>query len=267
MENPLLSIKPTEALDNFLNEYNNISTIDFAKSKELIASAIKDYDSAPYQKFLIDSWYDSLKINKPNYHLYNDKFYFTDLWVCWILYSRNYLRAITKYNSFNKDQSIYSVLSNINNVADLGCGIGYTTASLKQIFPNAQVYGTNIDNTDQYKFCERMSVKYNFKIVNSITNLPKIDFMFASEYYEHIYNVLDELEYTIKKLSPRFLYIANSFNTTSYGHFIFYKNLFDNKEVDQKIISKKFNNLLKKMGYVKLKTKLWNNKPSFWVQK
>jgi len=261
----ILERKPNELLEYFLKEYNRYYKINIDYSRQLIKLQIKKGGDAPYQKFLVDNWYKSLKTSKPAYEFYDHEQYFVDLWSCWVVYSRSYLKSLKKNNSLNKDCSIFSILNNINNVADLGCGLAYTTASLKEIFPNANVFGTNLENTAQYKFCEYMSDRYNFKIVNHVNKLPEIDFLFASEYYEHIYDALDELVFTISKIKPRYFYIANSFNTVSYGHFEYYKGLGNSSVIEQNNISKKFNDVLKDKGYVKIKTKLWNNKPMLWT--
>lgn len=265
MQKMILEEKPNDALEFFLKEYNKCYKIDIDYARDLIKLQIKKGADAPYQKFLVDNWYKSLKTSKPAYELYNHEQYFVDLWCCWVVYSRSYLKSIKKHNSLNKNTSIFSILHNINNVADLGCGLSYTTAALKEIFPNANIFGTNLENTAQYKFCEYMSDKYNFKLVNHVNKLPKIDFLFASEYYEHIFEALDELEFTIEKIKPRYFYIANSFNTISYGHFEYYKGNNKTSVIEQKEISKKFNDILKDNGYIKIKTKLWNNKPMLWT--
>jgi hypothetical protein len=251
-------------LEDFLNDYASVDPIDKDYSRKMIKLAIKDYDNAPFQKFLIDNWYQSLKKSDPAFNLYDHKYYFTDLWVCWILYSRKYIKSILKHNSLDEKNSIYNFLKDINNIADLGCGLGLTSVALKQIFPKANVTATNLDNTIQYKFCEQLSKKHNFNIVNHYNKLPDVDLIFASEYFEHIENCLDEVNDIIKQKRPRYFFIANSFNTVSYGHFLTYKNLEDELPIDQTKISKRFNLLLKENGYKKIKTKLWNNKPALW---
>ena len=265
----LLISPPSAQLGRFLVDYQNLFSIDKDKAELLIKEGQKYYQdttfNAQYQKWIIAKWYESLP-SKPRYDLYNHEYYFTEMWSCWAVYSRRYLASIQKKESLNAKNSIFDLLKNVKTVADLGCGIGYSTAALKQIFPNAQVYGTNIPNTKQYKFCELMAKRYNFSVKPSLASLPKIDFLFASEYYEHIYDALDETEATIRKLSPRFLFIANSFNTISFGHFKEYKGYKTERTLNQKFLSKNFNKLLKHLGYKKIKTKLWNNKPALWTK-
>ena len=262
--NNLLNQKPTVMLEEFLKLYSSIYSIDINHAKYLIKCAIKFYNTAPYQKYLTDNWYPSLKTQKPAYNLYNDKYYFTDLWVCWSEYSRKYLRAIVKNNSLTDTESIYSIVKNCKSIADLGCGLGLTTSAITEIFPNSTVYATNIKDTAQFKFCEMLSKNKNFILKEHYNQLPQIDMIFASEYFEHIHNAFDEINDITNTIKPKFLYIANSFNTFSYGHFTDYKKFKNNEEIDQKYASREFNNILKSNGYTKLKTKLWNNKPTLW---
>jgi SAM-dependent methyltransferase len=260
----VLNHRPNILLENFLEDYQKFNKIDYEYAKQLISLGFKLQANAPYQKFLVDEWYASLEADKPNFDLYDHQYYFVDLWICWKEYSRNYLKAIPKRNSLDAETSIYSYLKDIRTVADLGCGLGLTSAGLKQIFKNARVVGTNIKDTKQYAFCEFMSKKYDFEIEPHYSRLPKLDLLFASEYYEHIYDCLDEIDVILKTKAPRYLYIASSFNTVSYGHFRKYKTLNSDAQVDQKKISKIFNNTLKLNGYRKIKTKLWNNRPALW---
>lgn len=264
----------------FLSNYNLICPINIDKAYAIIKNTIsyyiksKDYNpDLKYPKILAEKWYDSLKDNKIDYSVYNDEYYFTDLWSCWKLFSRMYLFNLTKKNSLAKNDSIYDFLKNINSVLDLGCGIGYTTIFLKHIFKNAKVYGTNLKSTKQYKFCEFMSEKYDFNIVNNISQVnSNIDFVFASEYFEHIEFALNHLEDTINLLHPTYFYIANSFNTYSVGHFYYYKqnNPFFNdnfiKIYEASKVSRIFNKILRSYGYKKIKTNLWNNRPMLWMK-
>ena len=99
-------------------------------------------------------WYQSLKRGKPDYSVYGLPYYYIDLWVCWCRYSRRYLKEIQAPKSlFGK-----SIASSIKakSVLDLGCGFGYTTAALKQIYPRATVIGTNLKGTSQFNVSEAL---------------------------------------------------------------------------------------------------------------
>jgi len=256
----LLTEKPRYLLNNFLETYNNIYPIDFQKAKTLIKEATQYYNGKisipPYVKKLEEQWYNSLSNNHIDYSVYNDEYYFTDIWSCWHLYSRKYILSI------KQDVRIFDYFhENVNSIVDLGCGIGYSTAMLKQMFPKANVYGTNLASTKQYNFCYQMSKKYDFELVCDVKDINKqIDLVFASEYFEHIEDTIDHLQTVINTLNPKCLFLANSFNTQSLGHFTRYKCY------DQNIVSRKFNNVLKNNGYITMKTKLWNNKPRLWIK-
>ena len=259
----ILDKKPNLLLEDFLSEYNQFNDIDIDYARQLIKLGQKDNEESPFQKFLVAEWYKSA--TNPNLDLYNHDYYFVDLWLCWRAYSRIYLRDILKPTSLDENTSIYSVLKNVKYIADLGCGVGITTASLKQIFPDADVFGTNIKDTKQYAFCENMSNKFNFTLKNHYKDLPEIDLVFASEYFEHIHDCLDEIQYIIKNQKPKYLLLANAFNTISYGHYQHFKS-FNGNVIPANKMNKIFNKLLTDNNYKKVKTKLWNNRPSFWIK-
>ncbi len=264
-----LDESPSRYLDLFLDEYSKIRNIDKDKAKKIIVETKKFYKgdlNEGYAKQLEDRWYVSLDKDDADYSVYCDKYYFTDLWCCWQLYSRGYVASLKKSICKDNNQKLFDYLDNINTIVDLGCGLGFTTAMLSKLFPNAQVFGTNIKDTDQYKFCELLANSYNFNMIEE-KDMPKnIDLLFASEYFEHIEYTEQNIQKIIYTNKPRFLYLANSFNTRSVGHFIKYKFVGEHSEVttDQKNISRQFNNLLRCWGYDNVKLNNWNNKPRLW---
>lgn len=100
--------------------------------------------------------------------------------------------------------------------------------------------------------------------MESHKDVGKVDFVFASEYFEHIENAVEHLTDIIDTCNPKYLIIANSFNTISIGHFNEY--LHSGLKIPAKNMSKLFNLTLKKRGYIKVKTSFWNNRPSFFVR-
>jgi 2-polyprenyl-3-methyl-5-hydroxy-6-metoxy-1,4-benzoquinol methylase len=265
----LLNKKPSTLLPYFLKTYKNVQNIDIDIATNQIKNLMKQHSTGD-KNFtqlinLENRWYDSLKKNKIDYSIYDDDDYFLDLWLCWIFYSRRYLRDISKKNSLTETTSVLSILKDVKSILDIGCGIGYTTAVLKQIFTNADVYGLNIENTKQYSFCEYMSKKYNFNIISDINKInTHIDLIFASEYFEHIQNPVEHLQDILVRYTPKYLIIANAFNTRAMGHFITY--IHNGSVIQQNKISKVFNNILISNDYKKVKTKLWNNRPTIWVK-
>ena len=139
---------------------------------------------------------------------------------------------------------------------------------LKQLFPDKKIIGTNLSNTDQFKFCLKMSKNYNFKLFESEHDpeIKNIDLVFASEYFEHIFDASVNIQKLINKLNPKFLFLANTFRQKSVGHFNIYK-ISSTKFVKNTQISRIFNNVLKKNGYIKIKTGLWNDRPNLWEKK
>ena len=101
-------------------------------------------------------------------------------------------------------------------------------------------------------------------MVGDYTTIGNIDTIFASEYFEHFERPIEHLQDIVKHLNPKYLIIANSFNTKSIGHFHKYKH---NEEViDETKISKRWNNELVKLGYTKLHPTIFNHNPSLFVR-
>ena len=277
----LLQRAPSDVLDEFLELYGTVYSFDEEKARRLIKGAIYHYKTEAsddsYQGQLETRWYESLKndslfnpkpheVSHPAYDVYDDEYYFTDLWVCWHQYSRGYLRALEKSNPADLSTTIFDLLEDVKSVVDLGCGISYTTAALTELFPSARVYGTNLEDTRQYKFGQLLSEKYGFDLVSSPADIEGgAELVFASEYFEHIHFVIEHLEHVLTHLEPRFLYIANAFNTRALGHFEWYQ--YSNNPLlmtHQSKISGEFNQTLRNHGYKMMTTKNWNQRPMLW---
>lgn len=266
----ILDSRPKDLLEDFLINYTKTQNVDINLSRKIILNAMskhsshKDLDS--YFKKIEDLWYESLKTGVPDYELYNEDYYFTDLFSCFIVYSRKYIRSLKKNIFKDSGVIVYDVLKNYNTIIDLGCGIGYSTAALKQMFPHAELLATNLEDTKQFEFCKYNSEKYDFKLYPEVKKVGKnVDMVFASEYFEHIENPLEHLNEIIDCLNPKCFVTANAFNTHALGHFDEYKN--NGEIICQSKISKMFNDLLKERGYIKQKTNFWNNRPSVFIKK
>lgn len=218
---------------------------------------------------LENKWYTSLETNKADYSVYDDVYYLADTWVCWKLYSRQYLKRIIDSRSMAKKtsqgysdmKSIVQYLGNISKAVDLGCGIGYSTASMKQIF-NCNIYGTNLKNTNQYKICEMLSKKADFILTDDITTIGQVDLIFASEYFEHFERPAEHLTEIYEHLRPKYILFANTFNAKSIGHFNIYKHF--NQDYTGLQMSRLFTKQLKALNYKKVQTNCWNNRPNFY---
>jgi len=264
----ILDERPSDSFKIFLKRCSDIPDIDvnivmnnciksmnYYKANKILRGKLKD------KQYLETKWYMALKNGEQDYSIYGGDDYLGDIWACWVIYSRSYLRAINNIKSLG-NHSVVQDMGNISLVADLGCGFGYTTAGLKQLFPMARVVGTNLPNTKQVIFAEKLSKKYRFEITYDLKKIGNTDLVFASEYFEHFYEPIKHLQEVLKYLNPEFLLIANAFGADSIGHFPQYK--VNNELVSNKDIGRQFNQILKDSGYKKTKTKLWNNRPNYW---
>ena len=200
-------------------------------------------------------WYKSLEDGKPDYSVYDDDNFISELWSCWIIYSRGYLRELRK-------GVVAAISGGVNVVADVGCGIGYTTAGLKELFPSATVYGTNVKGTWQWDECELLGSEYGFTM-NMVVDAP-LDLVFASEFFEHFDEPIETLNEIIDHGNPKYLVIANSFGSRSIGHFDTY--LANGQPVSNKAIGRVFNKELRDRGYRKIETGFWNGRPAIWAK-
>lgn len=272
MKHDILYAKLPVLLESFLTEYALTQPIDKDLARDQIRQTISIFSGKEdHNNSLIgiqdaeDRWYGALARGQVDYSVYDQDYYFTDLWVCFVKFSRKYLREILKPGSLDGINSVRSIFGEVRSVVDLGCGIALTSAAFKQMFPGSEVYATNLDYTKQWQFCKRMAELYGFKLLNSPDKIPgKVDVLFASEYFEHIERPLEHIQDICSRLSPRYFVIANSFNTRSLGHFIQYRD--GNNTICQTKISKLFNSRLKAMGYKKVKTKFWNNRPAIFAR-
>ena len=263
---PILLEKPRELLNTFIEEYSDICDIDKNKTLEYVKTGDKIEE-------LIIKWYahlDKKDIDKA-YSVYDDDYYFLDLWECFKTYSRGYLRDLHK-PTLEDGNSILELTKDAKHIVDIGCGIAYTTIALKQMYTNAKVYGINLENTKQWKFCEKKAIQYDFELLGSINNINKdVDIIFASEYFEHILKPVDHLKEIINILSPKYFIIANSFNRRSIGHFREYHVTTEPLNIEtlenEENLNKIFNRSLVNFGYEKVKTKFFNNRPNIWTKR
>ncbi len=145
----------------------------------------------------------------------------------------------------------------VKSVADLGCGIGYTTAALKELFPAATVYGTQILGTFQHNVAAEVGRRKGFAIYPEVTG--PTDLIFASEYFEHFQRPIEHLLTVIETCRPKYLVIANSFGSHSIGHFDAYivgpdhEHLFE-EAIPNTAIGRQFNDVLRNGGYQRMTT-------------
>lgn len=262
----IINKQSKEDLREYLKLCSKFHNIDIDYFYDVTISYINNHDKKPYDalKFkhiqnMMDVWYNSLP-NNPDYSVYYDPYYFCEVWLCWVRYSRGTLKEIQSKKSLF-DRSIVDDTTDVNRIIDLGCGFGYTTASLKEIYSQAEVIGTNLENSLQYKIAKQISINNDFEVKGSYKN-TKCDLIFASEYFEHFERPIEHLVDVIQETNPKYLIIANSFGPKAIGHFNTYKHL--NLTLNSTKTSKLFTQTLNNLGYNKIKTKCWNNRPTYY---
>lgn len=249
------------ALLRFISKYADTLDLDKEVAFRLGSNAVRYYGgdkkSRAAVRYLLDlenRWYQSLRNGVPDFTIYGDKYFVMDVWACWAVYSRKYLLSL---------RSIAAGLGDVKSALDLGCGFGYTTAALKEIFPNAEVAGTNIPGSVQFRIAEKVGAERGFKMFGS--PYRSFDLVFASEYFEHFENPIAHLYDILNVANPKYLVIANSFNAISVGHFPKYEC--DGSLLKGPAASRFFNQRLRECGYRKVGTKFWNSRPTVWEKK
>lgn len=247
-------------------------TLDLTDLYRVAQAAVRYYRGDTKQRSVLvaqqrleTQWYASLQRGQPDYSVYNHDYFISDLWACWIIYSRKHLLSLLSSKALPNDsrmlRDIFS--SYITSVADLGCGFGYTTATLKEMFPLANVYGTNLIDTLQWRVATLLGQREDFDIVQDVID-RRIDCVFASEFFEHLLDPVAYLETLITHCAPSIFILANSFSARSIGHFNEYQ--YREKRIANTAIGRLFNRVLRENGYRMLKTRLWNNRPSIWLR-
>lgn len=251
----------------FISDYVNIDSnvaealIAFKTYYHRSERAIKDDTDTidPLER----RWYASLKTGKPDYSVYEDPYYLADLWACWAEYSRKHVLTLAK--TTKKSVALTSLINNPKTIVDIGCGLGYTTAGLKELWPNARVVGTDIKDTTQYKIATALSKLYGFEMVSEPYAVGEVaDIAFASEYFEHFYEPVAELDRIVGAIQPKVFITANSFTGRAIGHFERYK--IAGEVVENTKTARLFNGHLKTLGYRDLRRGYWNNKPRVWLR-
>jgi hypothetical protein len=240
-----------------------VNDIAFIAGKEDKRKLVKDLESR---------WYSSLESGEPDSEVYYSIDYLPNLWSCWAIYLRNYLRSLKSPKGipadlFNESRSVLKEIGSVKKVVDLGNGIGYSTALIKELFPGAHVFATNFEGSPQFKIGEAIAETYRFTLLpeEESKKIGKAEVVFALDYFEHFKVPIDELDEVIETFSPDYLITANAFGTRSIGHFETYR--YGSEILTGSKISRKFNDRLRSLGYEKLETRIWNDRPSVWKRK
>ena len=244
MKRTILDVSPRELFSLFLTDCETAGVS--ARAIDHLRNAKRE----PSKQLITleKKWYKSLATGRPDYSVYATEEYLEDLWACWYIYSRKYLRHI---RAKLKIRPAF--------VLDLGCGFGYTTAALSQMFPRAKVVGTNLPGTVQMKIAKRSAKGYTIEDLSRVQGRP--DLVFASEYFEHHERPIEHLR-KVLALKPRALLVANTFNARSIGHFDEYT--VDGQSCTGPATSRRFSQELLAHGFEGIPTGFWNSRPTYW---
>jgi SAM-dependent methyltransferase len=204
----------------------------------------------PAPHSLESRWYESLAAGEPDYSVYDHDDYLAELWGCWIIYSRRYLR-----NHVRKGPPLEGT------IADLGCGFGFTSAALTEI-ADGEVVATNLPGTIQWRLADTVSARYPFTLLPELD--APVDAVFASEYFEHFPAPVAHLRELVEVGRPTMLIHASTFGQPSTGHFTEYD--IDGDTVSGQAAARRFRAELGELGYTRLDVPAWNNRPEYWTR-
>jgi SAM-dependent methyltransferase len=247
----LLKASTREMLDDFARRCKalHIEELELVETaqrtiKHLRSSKTDRAQSAPTEA-LMTKWYE-----KNDLAIYRERAYLAELLACFVCYSRVHIKQIR------------NVVEKPLTVLDLGGGIGYSTATLAQLYPQARCFYYDLQDTFQAKFAEELANDYNFYPVYSLLDLPTtVDVGFASEYFEHFDDPVQHLNAILNFCKPRHFFIANSFNAKAVGHFDLYWHGYE--PIMPTNIGRVFNKVMRKQ-YLTVATRFWNNRPQYW---
>lgn len=256
----VLDVPPAKGLEHFA-ELCELAGLNSAQLTRDAVAEIRHLNGVGLQprrlKALEARWYASLQRGEPDWGVYADDSYMAELWACWAVHSRRDLR---KFRALVLDQ-----VSGVGLVIDLGCGFGFTTAVLAELFPNAVVYGTNLSGTVQAALASVVGRRYRFSVVGSVKSISESGgLLYASEYFEHVQAPVEHFAEIVGAVKPSAMLIASTFNKPSIGHFDEY--LVDGKLVNGKTASSLFDDAVRGCGYSRVKTRFWNQRPAYWVK-
>lgn len=266
----LITANPKILISRFLQECSRAGVTDVETIARIAVQTIAHLhgtDSSRREtetaQELQKRWYASLSSGRPDWSVYATDYYLAEMWACWTVYSRKYLAGLISPKSLPPN-GILADLGQVRRVVDVGCGIAFTTAALKQIFPMAEVIGTNLSGTAQMTIAESLGRQFGFSLVNTVDQISApTDLVLASEYFEHIPAPVEHLREMVAALKPRAFLIANAFGTRAIGHFEVYSVNGQNVPAFREI-GRIFNGTLRELGYQKVNTKLWNQRPTYW---
>jgi len=185
--------------------------------------------------------------------VYNDWIYLIENYFSYVWCSKRY--ALSASTVIKKDE--------IKSILDFGAGSGYSTALLKELYPDAVVVYYNLEGTSKdyaKKFFE--DNKIDVEILDSLDmHGLNFDLIFVSEVFEHIKKPIEILK-KLASINNKYFVVANSFNIKAMGHFKSF--LVDGIEIENSKMARLFGKYMVNLSYKKVKTKFWNSRPNIW---
>lgn len=256
-----MSQKINNDILNFARVYCSIAHKDISTVYEMVLEARNLHKNGNIDNsnlILLNRWKDSLRTD---FSIYDDPMYTIEAWISWELYSKQYIKKI---NSKISEIDKIIDLSTIKTFVDLGAGMGYSTVALTRVFPNVEMIATQLQDTWQWKFCEKLFNNTDIKLTTN-SELESVDGFFASEYFEHFEKPMEHLK-AILALEPKLLFIKNTFQKPdAVGHFEKYYDQNGNL-VEGKYMNKIFNAYLRDNGYVQNPVRFFNSAPTVFIK-
>lgn len=261
---PLLKMNGKQTVAYFAELLRVAGVEDANALASSAAQAIVGGITPPAQTDLEERWYRSVAGGTPDYTVYEEDAYLVEAVYCWFEMSRRYLQRCGLTSSLPPG-GIWSRLKDAKLVVDLGNGLGFTSAALRVVLPKAQVVGTNVVGSTQYRVASVLADVYGFTMVEhpvEVDGTP--DLVWATEYFEHFDHPTDHADEVLEALRPRALIVQNTFNEDATGHFSDY--IVGGEVQKRHRVGKVWNDNLIAHGYRQVDTKMWNRRPSLWVQ-
>lgn len=257
-----------DALRRFVDLWASVldPSLDRAKAVRLAEEAARYYRASKKGReglrelqALERRWYASIASGTPDYSVYDDEYILSDIWSSWVGCSRRYLLALRSPRSLG-ERTVFDDLVGVRRVVDLGCGFGYSTAALKELFPEAEVYGTQLAGGRQWRLAAAVGEERGFGLAPRVDRPSEL--VFASEYFEHIERPIEHLTEVLDRARPRYLVVANAFGAKSVGHFPEYQD--GARRLSPAETSRLFGRTLRERGFENVATSFWNRRPSYW---
>ena len=250
-----------DGLDGLLDRCGSFENIDKQMIADTVAKSLKAKHPTGRLLDLEDRWYASLA--DPDYSVYGDPVYIAEAWCCYWIYSRKYLKTIRSDCSFSNSRSVLDVLGDVNTLVDVGCGYGHTAATWTDLLPDATVFGTNVPDTLQMNVARQMGDEYGFEMRDGLFECDA-DVVFASEYFEHMLDPITHLRELVAAMNPKVILTANAFGQRAIGHFLEYR--VGSITYHGKQMNKVFAFAMDRLGYSRVKSRMWNQRPALWAR-